>query len=442
MKVLEKTKKSLIPSKSETRSKTKIATTAFDLVKKHLAKYSEIVDVQFGGSFAKGTWLVGKADIDIFVKFKESTTEKKFVEIAEKIGFDSMSKFKPYVRYSEHPYVEARIKDTKVNIVPCYAVKKGQWKSSADRSPFHTQFMQESLSENMKNEVRLLKTFLQSHGIYGAEIAKQGFSGYVTEVLILNFASFENVVKSIAKIKQNQVIGNTTKKFDTPIVIIDPIDSNRNLAAAISTENVGKFILTCRAFIANPSNSFFSNKITKKSEKEWENILTVKFNFKKRSPDIIWGQVKRAATSMATQLELGGFKVLRSAGFTDEKKDACLIFLLEEIEISKSHLKKGPNFFNQSDSEKFISKNIKKTELMWIDNDARIVSLEKRKSNNAEKFMRDLLKNVKKSGIPTGLQDDVKRGFKIFSGSKKLGKSIKEQARDLVLTNEKIFYSN
>ncbi len=441
MKALEKTRKSLIPSKSETQSKTKIATIAFDLVKKHSAKYSEIVDVQFGGSFAKGTWLVRKADIDIFVKFKESTTEKKFAQIAEKIGFDSMSKFKPYVRYSEHPYVEAIIKDTKVNVVPCYNVKKGQWKSSADRSPFHTQFMQESLSENMKNEVRLLKAFLKSHRIYGAEIAKQGFSGYVTEVLILNFGSFENVVKSIAKIKQNQVIGNTTKKFDTPIVIIDPIDSNRNLAAAISTENIGKFILTCRAFIANPSNSFFSYKMTK-AEKEWENILTVKFSFKKRSPDIIWGQVKRAATSMATQLELGGFKVFRSAGFTDEKKDAYLFFLLEGIEISKSHLKKGPNFFNQSDSEKFISKNIKKTELMWIDNDARIVSLEKRKSNNAEKFMRDLLKNVKKSGIPTGLQDDVKRGFKIFSGSKKLAKSIKEQVNDLVLTNEKIFYSN
>ena len=439
MRLLDKIRKTVVPTESEIKSKTEIGKLALNLVKKYAVKYSEIVDVQFGGSFAKGTWLVGKADIDIFVKFKESTPEKKFAQIAKKIGFDSLSKFKPYVRYSEHPYVEAKINDTKVNVVPCYEVKKGNWKSSADRSPFHTQFMQKSLSEKMKNEVRLLKKFLKSQGIYGAEIAKQGFSGYVSEVLILNFTSFENVLKSISKIKQNQVIGDAAKEFDTPIVIIDPIDSNRNLAAAISTENIGKFVLSCREFINNPSIAFFSEKRIKKNAREWDNILTIKFSFKDRSPDIIWGQVKKAATSMTTQLELGGFKVLRSNSYTDEKKDAYLYFLLEEMKIAKNYLKVGPSFFNQSDSEKFISKNIKKTELMWIDKNSKIVSLEKRKNDNAEKFMYNLLKDVKKSGIPTGLQDDIKNGFKIFSGTRKLGKSIKEQVNDLVLTNEKIF---
>ena len=95
-----------------------------------------------------------------------------------------MKSFKPYVRYSEHPYVEATIKGTKVNVVPCYDVKEGQWQSAADRSPFHTKFMLESLTGVMKNEVRLLKKFLSCNKIYGSEIARQGFSGYVAEVLI------------------------------------------------------------------------------------------------------------------------------------------------------------------------------------------------------------------------------------------------------------------
>ena len=40
--------------------------------------------------------------------------------------------------------------------------------------------MKKSLTQKMKNEVRILKTFLKSNGIYGAEIAKQGFSGYIS----------------------------------------------------------------------------------------------------------------------------------------------------------------------------------------------------------------------------------------------------------------------
>ena len=102
------------------------------------------------------------------------------------------------------------------------------------------------------------------------------------------------------------------KKFSTPIVIIDPIDKNRNLAAAISDENIGKFVLACRAFAKKPTSEFFKHKKLQAANKYWNNLLTVKFEFKARSPDIIWGQIKRATSSLTTQLELAGFEVLRS----------------------------------------------------------------------------------------------------------------------------------
>ena len=56
---------------------------------------------------------------------------------------------------------------------------------AADKSPFHTEYVTNKLDEEKRDQVRLLKKFLKSLGIYGAEIAKNGFSGYVTEVLIL-----------------------------------------------------------------------------------------------------------------------------------------------------------------------------------------------------------------------------------------------------------------
>jgi tRNA nucleotidyltransferase (CCA-adding enzyme) len=440
--IISKVRNTVVPSKSLEASKKKIADLAFILVKDELKKIPEVIDLEFGGSFAKGTWLSKNADVDIFIKFKKETSEEKFVEISRKIGFASMKKYNPYVRYSEHPYVEAKIKDTKINVVPCYDVKLGNWKSAADRSPFHTTHMKKVLSPKMRNEVRLLKTFLQSVGIYGAEMAKQGFSGYVCEVLILNFSSFENVVKSIAKIKENQNIGKTSTKFETPITIIDPIDSKRNLAAAISEENIGKFILNCRAFQIKPSLKYFKAKKSIVSKSNTENVLVVKFNFKIRSPDIIWGQIKRANNSLKTQLEIGGFKVLRSLSYTDEKKEAYLLFLLESPIIPKKYSKIGPEFFREDDCRSFISKNISKTELMWINSDRKIVSLEKRKNPEAVKFLSQFLKNNLQTGIPKGLQSDFKKGFKVFLGIKNLTKSIKEVSKDLISTDDTIFHFN
>jgi tRNA nucleotidyltransferase (CCA-adding enzyme) len=440
--IISKVSKSVFPSKTTETSKNQIADIAFSLVEKEVRKYSEIVGLEFGGSFAKGTWLSKDADIDIFIKFKKNTSEEKFEKISQKIGFNSLKKYSPYVRYSQHPYVEAKIKNTKINIVPCFDVKIGEWKSAADRSPFHTKFMKKSLTSKMKNDVKVLKTFLKSNGIYGAEIAKQGFSGYISEVLILEFGSFENLIKSISKIKENQIIGKTSKTFDTSIVIIDPIDSNRNLAAAISDENIGKFLLISRAFRDKPSLGFFNIKKSRTANKFWSNLLVVKFDFKARSPDIIWGQIKRATSTLSTQLELSGFRVLRSKSYTDQKKEAYLMFFLESTKISKVYQKKGPEFFREDSSHSFISKNLKNAELVWVGDKKKIVSLEKRKHDDATSFMKEFLKKDLQVGIPKGLQGDFKRGFKVSVGNKNLSKSIKEEASELISVDGTLLHFN
>jgi tRNA nucleotidyltransferase (CCA-adding enzyme) len=302
--------------------------------------------------------------------------------------------------------------------------------------------MKKSLTLKMKNEVRILKTFLKSNKIYGAEIAKQGFSGYISEVLIFEFGNFENLIKSISNIKENQIIGTTSKSFDTAIVVIDPIDSNRNLAAAISNENIGKFILICRALKEKPSLEFFKIKKSKISKKFWSNLLIVKFEFKARSSDIIWGQIKRATSSLSTQLELGGFTVLRSKSHTDEQKEAYLIFFLESTKISEIYQKSGPEFFREDSAHSFISKNLNNAELVWVGNNRKIISLEKRKHTNAESFMKEFLKKNLQIGIPKGLEKDFKCGFKVFLGDKTLSKSIKEEVAELISVDGTLLHFN
>ena len=442
--ILTKARKSVIPTKKIEREKNSVARLAFNLVTSQAKKYSEILDVEFGGSYAKGTWISAEqgGDIDIFIKFKKETAEKKFIEVSKKVGFQALNKFHPYVKYSDHPYVEAKIKTTKVNVVPCYNVEKGDWKSAADRTHFHTEFMLESLSGEMKNDVRLLKKFLMSNEIYGAEIAKQGFSGYVAEVLIWSFGSFEKVLKEFAKMNEGQIIGKSTKEFDTVISIMDPIDSNRNLAAAISEENIGRFVLASRGFLKKPSMNFFRSRKRRVKSDILKNVILVRFQFKTRSPDIIWGQIKRASSALNLQLKLAGFKVIRNTAITDEANDASLIFLLDSLVIPELFVREGPEYFNENDASSFVKKNKKTSKLLWVANNRRICVLDKRRNSEAKQFLTYLLsKNLNNSGIPAGIKNDIKK-FKILTGNMHASKSIKEAIAEMASTDEILFSSN
>ena len=440
--VLDQARKIAIPTRQEEEKIRKIAEELVELVKKEAAKNSEVTEVELGGSYAKGTWLKGTLDLDIFVKIKKEIPVEQFEAIGKKIGFDSMKKFSPYVRYSEHPYVEAEIRNTKVNVVPCYDVEIGQWKSAADRSSFHTRFILEKLDSEKKNEVRLLKKFLRGVDIYGAEIAKKGLGGYVSEVLIYHYGSFIKVLEAAANFEHGQVIGNPTKKFDTALVLIDPIDSNRNLGTAISPQNLGRFILAARAYLKKPSLEFFNGKRQIQNLQNLRNTLVVKFNYKWRSPDIIWGQAKRGATALAVQLELGGFQVLQKGAIVDEKSEAAMLFLLHSTTIEKFMVKNGPDVFRRPESENFILRN-SKNKLTWIDDNAKILSLQQREFHDAKKFLQALLKkNLSKAGIPNGIDADMKRGFSVIEGHRVASKSIKKALAELTSTNELIFGSS
>jgi tRNA nucleotidyltransferase (CCA-adding enzyme) len=440
MKVLDQVKKFTVPTAKEQETMKELAEYSLQLVKEQATKFPDVIGVEIGGSYAKGTWLQGEVDLDIFVKLKKDTDEKTFESVGKKIGFDALKKFKPYVRYSDHPYVEASVKGTLVNVVPCYDVEAGQWKSAADRSSFHTKFILESLDQAKKDEVRLLKKFLTAMDIYGAEIAKEGFGGYVAEVLVLHYGSFLGVLEAASNFVQNQIIGNPTKKFETPLVIIDPIDSNRNLGTAISAESVGKFVLSARSFLKKPSLPFFKPKPLRPNRKNLDNTIIIKFNYKPRSPDIIWGQVKRATTAISGQLKLAGFDVLRKSSVTDEKSEAAMIFLLRSLKIEKFMIKNGPEVLRKKESESFIAKN-HKNKLLWVNESGKILSLQDRSFHDAKLFLNNLLKkNLSVSGVPSGLVSDIKRGFRVFGGRQAASESIKKALTELT-TTDGLFFS-
>ena len=405
-------------------------------------KIPHIVDVKTGGSFAKDTNLKKDMDVDIFILIDKNVNEQDFERIALDVGFKALKKYNPITRYSEHPYVEgfANINNNnkeqiRLNIVPCYNVEKGLWKSAADRSQYHTEYMQKMLKSDQKNQIRILKAFLKGIKIYGAELSTAGFSGYVTEVLVLKYGNFKNVIKYIASLKKKgeiisiENISNeqSYEKFQSPLIIIDPIDPNRNLGTAISPESLSKFIFGARTFLSSPSINFFNiNKIKhiknfenelENDEKMLPNILVLEFKYRIRSPDIIWGQLKKLTKSIARQFNDNEFTTIKNECYIDNTNSAKVIFLLNFIKLSHFVEKSGPSIFMEKEVIQFVKKNKEKSNILWIREDMKLSCLRKRKIIDAIQFLDHSIKNGKGSsiGIPKGIVNDLDKGFKIYT---------------------------
>jgi tRNA nucleotidyltransferase (CCA-adding enzyme) len=457
------------PTHSEEARITKIAQEVKMHVDNQVAGLDDVVDVVFGGSFAKGTWLPHHADIDIFVKIKPSVAVEKFEQMGREIGSEALKNYGPKLRYSDHPYVEAFVNKIRVNVVPCYDVQQGKWQSAADRSPFHTQFIKSRFDDEKRRQVRLLKKFFKSIGIYGAEIATGGFSGYVSEVLLLKCSSFERVLYSAATEWQNRQIiaesdydSDLVKTFNSPLIIIDPVDSRRNLGTAISPESVAKLVLAARRFLEKPSLEFFKEGNKKRyyyyhhhdrssSRKSLlPNVLVVQFSHESKSPDIIWGQLKRTTNAISKQLELAHFEVLRSSCITDEKSSAALAFLLESITLPPYTKKRGPEVFRRDDTTAFLSNTKSKPLTTWVDKEMKITMLVERKATDARKFVKSLLllnydeKNNGDNGRGGGVgisKDLIASGLQIYSGTdRKIKKGLAKEVVCKVVATERLIF--
>lgn len=436
---------SSVPSLSKQKKLEKISKE----IQNQISNFNDkrVLKVIIGGSFAKGTWLENDTDIDFFVMIDPTVQRFEFEELGKSVGFYALKKYRPYLRYSEHPYVEGNVNGIRINIVPCYKVEKNNWISAADRSPFHTIFMGTKLNEFLKSEVRVLKKFLKSIGIYGSQISISGFSGYVTEVLVLNYGSFKNVLQAFANLTPNYVVSlyppdkQAVEKFESPIIIIDPIDSNRNLGAAISKECLSKFVLASRLFLKSPSKQFFikpHRSNTKKISYISSNLLIIDFKIQKRSPDILWGQLNKKLTSISKQLLTTGFEIVKKFCFTDEVERAVLIFMIKFPILSKINLNSGPKIFLKSETDSFIKKRIKKSIMIWTD-DMRIVSIEQRKMTSIKQYASQIIQNDIDSGSQNGISLDLKNGYSIYmANERKLSRFI-YSAIDQMVSNGEFF---
>ena len=221
------------------------------------------------GSIAKGTNLRG-ADIDLFIKFENETDLKKE-------GLDIARRILPNGKelYAQHPYLRGEIDGIGIDVVPCYAITDSSKPVSAvDRTPYHTEWVNQNI-KGREDDVRLTKQFLKGCGAYGASAAIGGFSGYLVEILCIKYGGFTSLVNEIATWKPPVVMDKIEEAQDAPIMIKDPVDSNRNVAAGVTVKGLGTAILASKGFIENPSKDFFFPKDKERKAKGFVTTISM-----------------------------------------------------------------------------------------------------------------------------------------------------------------------
>lgn len=333
------------------------------------------------GSFRKGTWLKGDTDIDIFLFYPKSVGKDY---LRDKALHDMIERVKdlPYeIAYAEHPYLIVYVDNTEIDIVPALRLESGEEAvTAADRTPFHTNYVLSHLDEKGKDEVRLLKRFMKGIGVYGAEIKVKGFSGYVTELLIINYGTFRDVLKNASKWRPPVTIKlvEPKKEFTEPLIIPDPVDPRRNTASAVSLKNLATLALASKIYLKHPSLEFFFPSLPKREVIKGD-VLLVKINVEEHVvEDIIWGQVWRNVEKLKTLISQSGYKLIDITAWGNSQ-EITIGIQLESKNIGEYYLSQGPYFYFDN-IEDFIDKN----DNIWVGEDGRLYSIKKRKSNIEE----------------------------------------------------------
>lgn len=375
-KLLSKILKKTTPSLEEKRHILALAKELTQKVEAAAQAAGVDVEVRVEGSIAKNTWLKESPDIDIFMRAPPTVPRKVFGTLYLDIAKEATAGAEQVERFAEHPYLEAILDGTRINIVPCYRVKKGEWKSAADRTPFHTDYVKPLLNEKFCGEIRLLKRFMTGIGVYGAEIKVGGFSGYLCELLVLFYGSFLQVLKAASNWKPRTVIdlegcyeGRESELrliFEEPLVIVDPVDKGRNVASAVRQERLDEFVAASRALLDKPSTEFFypsetkpfnSKELLQAMRNRGSTLVFIRFGRVKTVPDILWGQLYKSQRSLRKLVKQHDFRVIRDAVWSDEK--SLNMFLLEVEHRCLPPLKKhfGPPLEKKNECERFLRKH-------------------------------------------------------------------------------------
>ncbi len=342
------------PSKKE---EDKVKDISDEFLKKIKVKNAKVI---IGGSGAKETWLPETKEIDVFVKFNYNHKDKDLSKLLEK---ELKKKFKRITRiHGSRDYFRIKYKNFNFEVIPILNISNvKQAKNITDISPFHVKWVKANI-KGLADEIRLAKLFCKANKLYGAESYIRGFSGYALEILVIHYGSFKNLMRKANKWKVKQVIDPKKyhkdalkelnfAKIQAPLILIDPVQAERNVTAALSLEKFDKFKELSKKYLKNFSDKFF--EIAKFDVKKLKgNLILLKIIPLRGKRDVVGAKLLKCFNFIKKSLE--EFKVIKSDWEWD--KDALFWFILKEKKLSKYEKHYGPLFEQKKHLKAFKNK--------------------------------------------------------------------------------------
>ena len=373
------------------------------------------------GSAARGTWLAGDHDLDVFLGVGVEDDLEKALELARRISPDHREK------YAEHPYIQARIDGFEVDLVPCYLVDDASHlRSAVDRTPFHNRYVKQRIA-GLEDEVLLLKQFMKGSGVYGSELRVGGFSGYLAELLVLCYGSFAAVIEAASLWKPGLKLdleGRGRVEQADPLVVVDPVDPGRNVAAALTLNRMLQFALAARTFMARPDiEFFFANPPAPLSDREIEALmeergtlpLLIEFAAPDVVEDVLYPQLRKAESSVKALLERKGFSILRSDVVSYGNR-AALLLEMEVWRLSPACRREGPPVWQADHISRFLAAHPKTLSGPYV-KDGRLVVEEERRYAQAADLLAAELASL---SLGRHISASIRSGYKIYAGKELL----------------------
>ncbi len=386
--VVSEVRSQVVPNETELRA---LEIVVDDLTARANAAVDELsvdAETKLVGSTARGTWLSGERDIDLFVMFPPDLERRELERYGLEVGHAVLPG--GHEEYAEHPYVKGEYRGFDVDCVPCYAVERAsEIQSAVDRTPFHTAYL-EGRIDPLTDDVRVTKAFLSAIGVYGSNLRTRGFSGFLTELLVLEHGGFEPFVTAAAEWNpplRFDPEGHGERQFDDPLVVVDPTDPERNVAAVCSTRNVARLIHYARELSADPRVELFERSAPEPlSVEELNTILdergTAPVAIRFETPDIVddqlYPQLEKSLAGIERALDRAGFSPLRGDCFVADESVLFVECAVSKLSATARH--EGPPVGVREHAEQFYEAYDTGEETgPFIDEDGRYV-VERRRS--------------------------------------------------------------
>jgi len=423
--IREEVLKKIKPSPEEESAVDKLLTRLLNV-----AKSASGLNPVFVGSTGKGTWLSGDHDIDLFLPFHVDVSredlERHGIAYGKKIA--SRMKGSTIIKYAEHPYTQANIEGYKVDIVPCYRIKRNEKiKSAVDRSPLHLEYVHQNLAPNAKDEVRLLKQFCKGISIYGSDTKTQGISGYICELLVIKYGRFENVLRNVSKWEMPVVIDTQNlavsrdlhRKFrDSALIMVDPVDNERNAAANMSAENVNVLTEESKKYVSDPDkNAFFplpakelSTTETNALKKRETKFVIVRFPKIDDIDDVVYPQARRLLKNLISVLKHSDFSIIRAYEWID--KSIYFIIEFETFGLPLVNKITGPPVAETEHCKAFAKRYADESNASTYIEGNRWVAERRRAYREPEEVLKSIVGKTKTEMTEGGVPEKIAANFK------------------------------